>query len=427
MGLPEVTTPRPAFVLARDDYQCGYAINAACNPHSHYPCCSASGWCGSKPEHCNCDGCFRYAVQDGKLVALRFDQRMEAAKPFQPYTCSFVDLPPTVRVFQARESGVDCFRIPAIVVTSKGSLLAFAEARYSAECHDSEAKEIMVKRSTDHGRTWSALVVAAGSKENPLGNPYPIALRTGRVLLVFVHHAVSCSSSDCSEDSRGNGIVISDDDGLTWSAGMDVSRQFQRASGSMPGPGAGIELSGPGPSIGRLLVVPHQGQYNWDHIVYSDDAGKTWTYVNQSFRGMDEGTLADLGGGNVLLSMRHTEEFAWGRAMARSSDGGLTWNDVYYDRTLVGPICQASLAAIGKHVYFANPNHATRRKELTLRRSDDGGKSWSRSLVLQEDESTGYSSIVHGTVRDDMHSGILYETAGSPGTIEFRVFPLDLS
>eukprot|EP00746_Dinoflagellata_sp_MGD_P067816 gnl/MRDRNA2_/MRDRNA2_28005_c0_seq1.p1 gnl/MRDRNA2_/MRDRNA2_28005_c0~~gnl/MRDRNA2_/MRDRNA2_28005_c0_seq1.p1 ORF type:complete len:140 (+),score=19.33 gnl/MRDRNA2_/MRDRNA2_28005_c0_seq1:245-664(+) len=138
---------------------------------------------------------------------------------------------------------------------------------------------------------------------------------------------------------------------------------------------------------------------------------------------MDEATLADLGKGKVLLNMRHPQEKSLGRAVARSHDGGLTWDSITYDKTLVGPGCQGSLASIGKSIYFSNPANPYSREGLTVRRSDDNGKTWLASLQIQSGKSWGYSSLVKDTLGDD-HSGVLYESS-SEGSIDFALYPLN--
>merc|ERR1711957_209503 len=102
-----------------------------------------------------------------------------------------------------------------------------------------------------------------------------------------------------------------------------------------------------------------------------------------------------------------------GRGVARSTDGGLTWSDITYDDTLIGPVCEGSLAAIGSSVYFSNPASTRGRTHLTVRRSDDGGKTWSRSLMIQEKASGGYTSLVQGSVGDEKHGGILFESSSA--------------
>eukprot|EP00930_Biecheleria_cincta_P045476 TRINITY_DN31339_c0_g1_i1.p1 TRINITY_DN31339_c0_g1~~TRINITY_DN31339_c0_g1_i1.p1 ORF type:complete len:355 (-),score=31.64 TRINITY_DN31339_c0_g1_i1:70-1134(-) len=319
------------------------------------------------------------------------------------------------RVFTAGVAGISCFRIPAIVQTANGTLLAFAEARHGS-CGDGAVHEIVTRRSTDGGKTWQSIAVVVGSARDVVGNPYPIAMKSGKVALVYVNH----TGGHGADLGGGNGVVFSSDDGQTWTAPIDVSESFGKARGSLPGPGAGIQLAS-----GRLLVVSHHGAYSRDYIAYSDDEGQSWATVNVSFPKMDEATLADLGGGQVLLNMRHQQEPLRGRAVARSKDGGLSWSNVSYDSKLFGPVCQGSLATISGNLYFSNPASHTTRSHLTVRRSDDGGHTWNSQLEIQAERSAGYSSLLEGRIGVSNFGGILYES-GAKGCVDFASFPLNL-
>jgi len=336
------------------------------------------------------------------------------------------------RVFSAGDGDISCFRIPAVVRTRTGALLAFSEARHG-DCDDGSAREIAMRRSTDHGASWSDLSLVAGV-QSPVGNPYPIAMKSGRVALVYVTHEGNVTENDTlgGADSAsslnatnpdlggGNGVIFTDDDGLTWSAELNISSDFGPARGSLPGPGAGIQLAD-----GRLLVVSHHGAYIRDYITLSDDEGATWYTVNTSFPGVDEGTMADVGSGHVLLTMRNMEQQTKGRAVARSRDGGVTWSNVSFDESLVGGICQGSLAAFSGSVFSSGPGNNTERANLTIQRSDDDGFTWVAQMVIQKNASSGYSSLVQGAVGDAFHGGILFE-ATDAGCIDFAIFPLDL-
>lgn len=348
-------------------------------------------------------------------------------------------------VFSSRLANVSCYRIPVLVRTAQGTLLAFAEARHGpllrprsrrggytgmgVGCEDWNTQEIALRRSTDGGRTWSEVQFAVGNHSNPVGNPSPIALRSGRVVLIYLRRPSNCKTSDCGGQPHGNGAVFSDDDGLSWSEDSDVSSHFGAARGCMPGPGPGVELQGEGEDAGRLLVVSHCGPYMVDFVTYSNDSGLSWATAPQRFNGMDEGALADLGNGNVLLSMRHLLEGTLGRAMARSSDGGLTWGPVHYDPSLLGPTCQASMLAVGtepRHLLFSNPDHKTKRINLSVKKSTDSGYTWSSRLLVQDLHSFGYSSLAPLS-RDSLQGSLLFESSdpGELSEISFCTFPLD--
>ena len=324
-----------------------------------------------------------------------------------------------VRVFTAGDAGVTCFRIPAIVATPTGALLAFAEARHGS-CADDATREIALRRSTDGGLTWSAIQFVAGNASLPVGNPYPIADAT-RVALVVVLHADGGSGV-----GTGNGVARSADDGATWTA--LAAADFGAARGALPGPGAGLA------SGGRWLVISHLGAYVDDYVTLSDDAGASWRAAPGAapFASMDEAVLADLGGGELIANFRHAAEPTLGRGVSRSFDGGLSWSNVSFDAALVGPVCQGALAVISPPgspargaLYFSNPASATARANLTVRRSDDGGRTWGGgSVTIQAGVSSGYSSLLRRTIiGDDARSGILYE-ATDKGCIDFSTFPL---
>src|SRR5687768_16601339 len=72
-------------------------------------------------------------------------REVRAAEPFLHKT----DL------FEARKDGYAIYRIPGLVVTTKGTLLAYCEARKS-DRGDWGAIDILLRRSTDGGKTWEA-------------------------------------------------------------------------------------------------------------------------------------------------------------------------------------------------------------------------------------------------------------------------------
>jgi hypothetical protein len=187
-----------------------------------------------------------------------------------------------VRVFSARQANIACFRIPAIVKTSKGTLIAFAEARHGS-CNDNSNNNLAAQRSNDNGKTWSDFQIIAGNATHQVSNPYPIAMMDGAIVVVFRDWT-----------SEGNGMVTSNDDGATWSFEHDISEEFGAAKGAEPGPGAGVAIlistghsatgndstastkSGPQQ---RLVVASHQGSYSEDYITTSDDGGASWSTV----------------------------------------------------------------------------------------------------------------------------------------------------
>ena len=321
------------------------------------------------------------------------------------------------KVFSSGQSGVTCYRIPAVTKTTKGTLVAFAEARHGS-CGDSLVHELASRRSTDGGRSWSPISFVVGNATHRVSNPYPMAMpdETGTIVLVYKRYT--------GIGPGGTGVVRSTDDGLSWSTDRDVSKQFGVAAGAEPGPGAGI-VAETSTGQSKLLVSSHLGSYTMDYVTASTDAGLSWWTDTHGFPKMDESTMADLGGGHLMLNFRHREENTKGRGVSRSTDFGRSWTNISYDSALVGPICQGSLAAVSPNVLlFSNPRSPTLRVNITIQRSVDRGYHWQPSkLLVQAASSAGYSSLVQGSVDDArQRGGILLES--STGGIDFATFPL---
>ena len=343
-------------------------------------------------------------------------------------------------VFWNGLAGVNNYRIPAIVQASGGRLVAFAEARHGG---DFSAGVIATRTSDDGGDTWSPVAFAAGHIDTPAarreclaslescraGNPAAVFdAVTGKILLFYIIRGYGHG-----EDGVGNGMVSSDDGGLTWSRQVDLSDLWGAASGSMPGPGTALQLQG-GPHDGRLLVASHHGHYVTDYVTYSDDHGETWTVSNTTFDGMDEAQLTQLPNRSLLIIMRSKEGAENGHAMALSDDHGETFGPISYDPRLVTPVVQASIVSFGGATYFSNPASRFSRRNLRIRRSRDSTRSWNeRSLLVDRGPFgwTGYSCLVKGILakrrgadvsqRGD-EGGILFET--QDGTIKFARWPL---
>ena len=161
-------------------------------------------------------------------------------------------------LFDKGDAGFGCYRIPAIVKTKAGTLLAFAEAR-RAWCADSQEIDLVMRRSEDDGRTWSATqTVLSGTDTDPnavatRGNPAPIVdYETGRIVLL--------STMDPGTTSRPRTpyVQFSDDDGKTWSKAKNIGDQIDDPAWGWyaTGPVHGIQLTR-GAHAGRL-VAGHQ-------------------------------------------------------------------------------------------------------------------------------------------------------------------------
>jgi sialidase-1 len=329
-------------------------------------------------------------------------------------------------VFQPGTEGYTCFRIPAILQTSKGTLLAFAEARKNS-CKDEGRIDLVLRRSTDKGHSWGPLILVWSDGANTCGNPVPVLDRkTGTILLLMTWNladdAIRAINAGTSKDTRRVYLTRSTDDGLHWQTPAEITSQVKPSSWGWyaTGPCHGIQIT-KGKYEGRLVVpcdyieagrnVHHVSH---SHVIWSDDGGAHWKLGGvPDLPNVNESSVAELSDGSLLLSMRSKPY----RRMARSTDGGATWSVDPTDSTLFDPACQgAILNGSRKDVYFSNP-YAPARANMTIHLSEDDGRHWLRSYQVYKGPSA-YSDLV---MPDDHHIAILYE-AGLSKPYEGIVF-----
>jgi sialidase-1 len=329
----------------------------------------------------------------------------------------------SVPVFQAGEDGFPAYRIPSLVVTAKGSVLAFAEGRANGSDH--ARNKIVLKRSTDGGRNWGKLHVVAEDGDNSLNNPCAIALPAGRVLLVYQRYPKSLDEHNTMDGVAGDQtslsfLTVSDDDGATWGTPVDITAQVKRPKGvtsHCSGPGIGAQLTR-GEHKGRIMVPFNQGPYGkWEvYAAWSDDQGQTWKYGDVAPGGQshrpNEVQFVELSDGRVMLNARGMagEHF---RKTAVSADGGQTWSALADDRNLLEPRCMASIirasfpdGGSSGLILYSGPNSQNRRAAGTIRGSDDDGQTWKLSRELVPGVF-GYSCLA---LLPDGSVGCLYES-----------------
>ncbi|MFF5011749.1 exo-alpha-sialidase [Streptomyces sp. NPDC001165] len=346
--------------------------------------------------------------------------------------------------FRAGQEGYAGFRIPAVVATHQGTLLAFCEGRVDSAA-DHGHIDIVLKRSTDGGRTWGPLRVAASNGKNLAGNPAPVVLDTGRILLVHVRAAAAATEAAIlrgqisDADGRRVWVQHSDDDGATWSRAREITAQVKK-------PGWRWYATSPGHALqlrsGRVLVpgnhtLPPLGtdtgaeaRYNSGHCLLSDDRGETWYlgYLDENTDGyinVNETTAAELPDGRVYFNTRNDSPSPGNRADAHSRDGGRTLVKPFRPQAgLTTPVCEASVLQLRDPdlLLFSAPADPAARALMTLRASGDGGTTWRKALSV-DGLPAAYSDLVRvdrGTV------GLLYETGDFSAyeTITFRRLPV---
>jgi len=336
-------------------------------------------------------------------------------------------------LFKSGTEGYQCFRIPAIVTTGNGTVLAFAEGRKKG-CSDTGDIDLVMKRSDDHGLTWSELVVLWDDGDNVCGNPAPVVdVVNGTIHLLSTWNLGEDHERQIidgtSKDTRRVFLMQSDDDGLTWTGPREITPAVKEEDWTWyaTGPCHGIQLQH-GSHSGRLLIpcdhiVAGSKEY-YAHTIYSDDHGQSWKLGGTTPQDqVNECCVAELSDGRILLNMRNYNRSQKNRKISLSEDGGMTWSKLHSDPVLIEPICQASILMVpgqdeGKNtLLFLNPAHESKRQNMTLRISKDEGRSWTGAIQLYKGPAA-YSDL---TLLANGQLGCLYE-AGSSSPYEGIVY-----
>ena len=351
-------------------------------------------------------------------------------------------------IFISGTEGHKTYRIPAIIQTPSGHLLAFCEGRVTGG-GDFGDINIVLKRSIDGGKTWMAMQTVVDYDRLQAGNPAPVvdltdpAYPKGRIFLFY-----NTGNNHEGEVRKGNGLrevwyKTSTDQGATWSDAINITQQVHRPNQPTINPdyhfaedwrsyantpGHAMQMVS-GKYKGRLYVAanhsagapkPKFEDYQ-AHGFYSDDHGKTFL-LSESIptSGSNESTAAQLSHDGLMINARNQQGDIRSRIIALSRDGGLHWDHIYFDSQLPDPVCEGSILNLGvkkgKQVLaFTNAADEKRRDRLTLRISMDEGKTWTKKRLLDQapDEAikdfTAYSDIVK---MDKKHIGVLYERDG---------------
>ena len=328
----------------------------------------------------------------------------------------------TTDIYRKDQDGYSCFRIPAIVRSKAGTLLAFAEARKNS-CSDTGNIDLVLKSSEDGGTTWSNLIIIWDAGNNVCGNPAPVVdQETGRIILVSCWNLGEDHEKDIidktSKDSRRIFVLYSDDDGKKWSAPKDITSSVKHSDWTWyaTGPCHGIQLQNK-KYKGRIVVsanhmVADTKSYH-SQLIYSDNKGETWKLGGVvSEHGGNESSVVELGNGELMLNMRnYNREESKTRSYAISKDGGETISKMHYLPELIEPICQGSTlnlmkdGKIGNNILFSNPASTESREKMTIKLSEDNGQTWPYAYLVYSGPSA-YSDLVN---LPDGNIGLLYE------------------
>ncbi|HSH18925.1 MAG TPA: sialidase family protein, partial [Draconibacterium sp.] len=320
-------------------------------------------------------------------------------------------------IFKSGTEGYSTFRIPAIVTTNSGKLLAFAEGRVNGSS-DTGDIDMVMRSSEDGGKTWSPLQIIWNDNLNVCGNPAPVIDRkTGDVHLLMTWNLGEDHERDIingkSKDSRRVFVTSSTDEGANWSEPKEITSSVKKENWTWyaTGPCHGIQLKY-GEKKGRLVIpcdhIEAVTKKYFSHAIFSNDNGKTWQLGGTTPQDqVNECTVAELPDGKLLLNMRNYDRTQKSRKISFSEDGGLSWSAIQPDTALVEPICQASMiySEEDKTLWFLNPASEKSRINMTLKASKDFGKTWEIVKVLNSGASA-YSDL---TLINKNTLGCLYE------------------
>lgn len=324
--------------------------------------------------------------------------------------------------------GVAKYRIPGIVKTLNGTLIAVYDARWKHAGDLPADVDVACSRSFDGGKTWTPMRIVMNfdgpdpAKEG-VGDPAILVdPKTGRiwVAVLWAHNGKSIRASEPGLKIGTSGRLVlsrSDDDGATWSEPVDITNEA--AAGEnwrilFQGPGCGIATRG-GQLVFPAQFIDENGVW-FSTLVWSGDGGKSWKAGNGAVEATCEAQVVELNDSSLALNMRNFEGRA--RSIAVTRDFGETWEECPTSKkTLVEPICQASWIRFSSTldgdesdlIAFMNPNSTTGRVDMTIKLSCDEGTTWDRELTLYRPGGWGYSSLVK---IDDETLGALYETLG---------------
>ena len=336
-----------------------------------------------------------------------------------------------MKVRSAGDDGVAAYRIPGLVTSKKGTLIATYDIRHKDSRDLQGDIDVGISRSTDGGLTWGPMIVAmdmgkfGGLPEdvNGIGDPCILVDEVTGDILLFAAWTHGGTAGKAAWWTAGNGfepastpqlmMARSTDDGLTWSEPVNLTRQVKREEWNFTfqGPGRAITMAD------GTLVVPFQHQEQ-DRtpaagIMYSKDRGATWQVHEYAKINTTESQVVEVEPGVLMLNMRDNR--GTGRAVYVTRDLGRTWQPHASDGKLTEPVCMASLLKEGGLLLFSNPADSKDRKNITIQISEDGGESWTRRLLLDEGYGWGYSCL---TFLDKDTVGILYESSQAHMTFQ---------
>lgn len=329
-------------------------------------------------------------------------------------------------VRKAGDDGVNTYRIPGIITTDKGTLIAVYDIRYTGSGDLPGNIDVGMSRSTNGGKTWENMKIIMDMgpphENNGVGDPSILFDPLKKIIFVAAlwskgNRSIAGSGPGLSAEETGQFVLASSsDDGKTWSTPNSITPQIKIPSWNIffNGPGMGVAMQD------GKLVFPAQywneTKTPFSTIIYSEDHGNSWKgKVLGPKSNTTESQVVETTPGTLMLNMRDNR--GGFRSVATTTNLGATWKEHPTSfKTLIDPVCMGSLikakvnvkGVLKEVLFFSNPNNAAARDNITIKASLDLGETWLPTNQLSIDERLcyGYSCL---TVLDENTIGILYE------------------
>jgi sialidase-1 len=317
-------------------------------------------------------------------------------------------------VYDKGDNGSKYYRIPALATAPDGSLLAIADKRWESLTDLPSHIDVVCRRSTDNGRTWSDAITIAGlNTDVGYGDPAVVVDSKRKQVVCIMTHGNGLWQS--TRDNHAHIMIShSGDNGKSWTEPIDITDQLFGSNctdesrrnwvTAFATSGAATQLKD-----GRLMfvLVVKKTDVKWGKLdayaCYSDDGGYTWQVAdNSADTDADESKVVQLNDGNVLMSIRNRRRGA--RKFSLSSDEGKTWSDPYYQSEIIEPACNGDIIRYKykKHNILLHtiPNDSAYRRNVTIFASFDEGKTWQtkRALCLGGSAYSAMTVLKDGTL-----------------------------
>jgi sialidase-1 len=341
-----------------------------------------------------------------------------------------VDAKAIVTLFKPGDTGSKNFRIPALVCTVKGTLIALADRRPNGGKDLPADIDLSIRRSTDNGKTWTPIqtIIDLPAPNGASDAAMLVDRKTGHIWIAYTvgyNAGIAQAQKGLTGRTAVSHLLCSEDDGVTWSKPINIGPQVKDPEFKWMGFGPGAGSSMPDGTLSFSCYANKEGVKGlFAFAIISEDHGKTWTRTEPYTSLTCESQMVALSDGRWMACSRDTTGGGF-RKVSFSSDRGKSWTPMVSEPQLPCPRCQAGLIRIthpnapkGLLIYTGPQAKATGRANGMVRISDDDGKTW-RFNQLVVPGSFAYSTPA---VMADGRIGLIYEHDHQ----EMRFIVLDL-